>query len=182
MSVSEGAYNAAMAYRMAVQDAGNFIDQQMRQYGWTAPGADGKYSVLNAQNAFDPDRVIQFDQSGAPMVDTAAIAQATMGGQYGTTGLFAQTAQQNAAQEADVMLGERMRGFGRGSGLTRQRERAAETFARERMGNVSNQFLQSILGRYQGLTGQYQNYAAGGAQGAMQSAARRASLASFYNL
>lgn len=182
MSVTESAYNAAIAYRQAVEDAGNFIDQQMRQYGWTAPGADGQYSVLNAQNAFDPDRVIQFDQSGAPMVDTASIAAATRGGQYGTSGLFAQTAQQLVGQAAEARLEESQRGFGRGSGLTQQRKMAAETFAQERMGALSNQFLQNVLGRYQGLTKQFQNVSAGAAQGAAASAARRAGMTSFYNI
>lgn len=181
MSVSEGAYNAALAYRQAVEDAGNFIDAQMRQYGWTAPGADGQYSVLNAQNAFDPDRVIQFDQSGAPQIDAAAIAAGTTGGQYGTTGLFAQTAQQLAGQAAEMRVGEAQRGFGRGSGLARQRQQAAETFAKERMGTLSSQFLQNLLGRYQGLTKQYQGAIVGGTQSAIGSAARQAGMTSLYN-
>jgi hypothetical protein len=96
--------------------------------------------------------------------------------------LFAQTAQQLAGQEANLMLGERQRGFGRGSGLTRQREATAEAFAQERMRALSNQFLQNILGRYQGLTKQFQNVSSGTAQDAATSAARRAGMTSLYNL
>lgn len=181
MSVPESAYNAAMAYRQAVEDAGNFIDQQMRQYGWMAPGADGQYSVLNAQNAFDPERVIQFDSSGAPRIDTGAIAAATAGGQYGTTGLFAKTAQESASQLADIMQGQRQRGFGRGSGLTRGAQEVGQYLAQAQMGGVSQQFLQNLINRYGGLTKQYQGAAAAQAQGAMTGAGRLAGLTSLYN-
>lgn len=181
MSTSENAVMAAMAYRQAVEDAGNFVDQQMRQYGWTAPDASGVYSTMGAQDAFDPDRVIQFDAFGAPVVDAAQVMQSTQRGQYGTTGLFAETAQQAAAQEADIMAGERMRGFGRGSGLSGQRQRFAETTAARQMGTLSSRFLQDLMRQYQGLTRTYQGVAAGAAQGATSAAGRQAQFTSLYN-
>lgn len=182
MSVPESAYGAALAYRQAVEDAGNFIDQQMRQYGWMSPGANGQYSVLNAQNAFDPERVIQFDQSGAPIVDTAGIAAATSGGQYGTTGLFAQAAQRGAAEAADVMLGQRQRGFGRGSGLVRGTQEVSQYGAQQQMGGLSQQFLQNLINRYSGLAKQYQGARVAQTTGATTGAGRLAGMTSLYNL
>jgi hypothetical protein len=171
----------AFAFRQAVEDAGAFVDQQMRSFGWMSPGADGKYSILSSQEAFDPDRVIQFDESGAPRVDAQGLAQAASQGQYGTQGLFAQTAQAGASREADIALGERIRGFGRGSGLSAQRRRTAENLSTENMGQLSSKFLQGLVGQYQRVGGAYQNALAAQAQGAASSAQRLAGYTSFYN-
>ena len=182
MSVSTQAMQGALAYRQAVEDAGNFIDQQMRQYGWTSMGPNGQYSVMNAQDAFDPDRIVQFDTAGSPIVDTASITAATRRGQYGPTGAFAQAAQQGAAEEARALEEGRMRGFGRGSGLTMQSRLASERATQESMGGLSNQFLQSLIAQYQNVGRAYQGTTIGGVQGGIQSAMRRAGMTSLYNI
>lgn len=180
--VSNNAINAALAYRSAVEDYGNFIDNTMRQFGWQTKGADGQYSVLNAQNAFDPDRIVQFDSSGSPYVDAKAVMEATSAGQYGTTGAFAQAAQQGATKEAEAALQGRFSGFGKGSGLVSQQRRLAEESTAGQMSNLSSQLMSGLFSKYSGLGKQYQNVAAGGAQDAAMSASRRALMLSLYNM
>jgi len=163
-AVADNAMRASMAYRGAVEDYGNFVDATMRQYGWTMPDASGKYSVLGAQDAFDPDRVIQFDSAGKPVFgaeDAQRLAAMGASGQYGTTGLFAQTAQAGAAEEAGVQAGVRARGLGARSGLARQAELAAETAALQDIGQVSAGFFGDIMSKYGGLGKLYQDIAAG---------------------
>jgi hypothetical protein len=160
-AVADNAIRASMAYRGAVEDYGNFIDTTMRQYGWTMPDSSGQYSVQGAQDAFDPDRVIQYDTSGKPTFDLERVAAQTSGGQYGTTGLFAETAQESAAQEADVRMAARGRGFGAGSGLSRQAELAAETQAGRAMGQVSAGLFSDIFSRYGNLGRLYGDVATG---------------------
>jgi hypothetical protein len=180
--VGNNAINAALAYRSAVEDYGNFIDNTMRQFGWQTKGTDGGYSTLNAQNAFDPDRIVQFDSTGSPYVDTNAIIQATSEGQYGTTGAFAQAAQQGASQEAQAALQGRMGGFGKGSGLMSQQRQLAEAATKGQMSNLSSQFASGLFSKYANLGKQYQNVAAGQAQDTASSAARRALMSSLYNM
>jgi hypothetical protein len=173
--VADNATRATMAYRGAVEDYGNFIDTTMRQYGWSMPGADGNYSVRNAQNAFDPDQVIQFDSSGKPVFDQEAVLARTRGGQYGTQGLFAQTAQAGAAREAEARLGARSRGLA-GGGLMTQQERLAETMAGEEMGQASATFLSDVMGKYMGLGKRYEDVAVAEAEDARINAAIQAGL------
>ena len=175
------ATQAALAYRGAVEDYGNYIDALMRQYGWNTKGPDGQYSVLNAQNAFDPDRVIQFDSSGAPSINQAQIAQATSGGYYGGTGTLANIAKAGATEEAQAMMQARMQGLDPRSGLAKQARQQAESATQEKMGIASNEFLQNILKTYSDLTKKYQNVSAGTAQDLTSSAARRSGMLSFYN-
>lgn len=163
-AVADNAMRASIAYRDAVEDYGNFVDATMRQYGWTMPDASGEYSVLGAQDAFDPDRVIQFDSAGKPVFgaeDAQRLAAMGASGQYGTTGLFAQTAQAGAAEEAGVQAGVRARGLGARSGLARQAELAAETAALQNIGQVSADFFGGIMSKYGGLGKLYQDIATG---------------------
>ena len=180
--VGNNAINAALAYRSAVEDYGNFIDNTMRQFGWQTKGTDGQYSVLNAQNAFDPDRIVQFDSTGSPYTDTAAVMQAASGGQYGTTGAFAQAAQKGASEEAATLLGGRMHGFGKGSGLMSQQRQLAEATTNAQMSGLSSQLMSGLFSKYAGLGKQYQNVTAGQAQDAASSASRRALMSSLYNM
>lgn len=173
--VANNAMNAALAYRSAVEDYGNFIDSAMRQYGWTMPDASGQYSVQGAQDAFDPERVIQYDTTGKPVFNIEAVAAQTAGGQYGTKGLFAQTAQASASQEAQARAATRGRGL-RG-GLATQQERLAETLAGQQMGQVSAGLFQDIFSRYGGLGKSYQQIAVGEATDATINAANAAASA-----
>jgi hypothetical protein len=170
--VANNAMNAALAYRQAVEEYGNFVDSAMRQYGWTMPDASGQYSVQGAQDAFDPDRVIQYDTSGKPVFNVAETVARTAGGQYGTTGLFAQTAQESAAQEAEARAAARGRGL-RG-GVASQQERLAETLAGRQMGTVSAGLFQDVFARYGGLGKAYQQIAVGEATDAAINAANLA--------
>lgn len=180
--VSNNAISAALAYRTAVEDYGNFIDNTMRQFGWQTKGTDGQYSTLNAQNAFDPDRIVQFDSTGSPFIDSEAVIRATSEGQYGTTGAFAQAAQQGATQEAEAALGGRFSGFGKGSGLMSQQRQLAEQSTKAQMSGLSSQLMSGLFSKYAGLGKQYQNVAAGQAQDTAASAARRALMSSLYNM
>lgn len=181
VDVANSAINAALAYRNAVEDYGNFIDNTMRQYGWQTKGADGQYSTLNAQDAFDPDRIIQFDSSGSPQIDTQAITAATSGGQYGSSGLFAQEAQRGAAEEAGLLTAMQSHGFGRGSGLFAQQRKLAEQQSQARMSGLSSQMLSSLFSKYASLGKTYSNVSAGQVQDSIASAARRAAMSSLYN-
>lgn len=165
--VADNATRATMAYNRAVEDYGNFVDTTMRQYGWTMPDASGQYSITGAQDAFDPNRVIQYDTTGKPIFDQEAILGQTMGGQYGTTGLFAETAQAAASSEAEARMAARGRNLGRGSGLSRQQELASEFAGQESMRNVSTGLFQDILGKYSGLTRAYEEVGIGEATDAL---------------
>lgn len=141
MSVPANALQAGLAYRQAVEDAGNAVDQMMVQYGWQMPGTGGEYSTIAAGDAYDPDKVLQFDDQGK-----AIMTMPTTGGQYGTTGLFAQSAQETAAEEAEARLGARVSGIT--GGLARQRERLSETLGGQRMGALSGQLFAGIGQQY----------------------------------
>jgi hypothetical protein len=92
-----------------------------------------------------------FDDKGMP---SFVNAPSSLGlGQYGTTGMFARTAQEAAGQEAEARLATRVSGI-RG-GLARQREVMAETLGAQRMGEVSSDLMSSILGAYSGVTSDY---------------------------
>ncbi len=179
--VADNAIRASMAYRGAVEDYGNFIDSAMREYGWTMPDATGSYSVQGAQDAFDPDRTIQFDASGRPTGTPGSIAASTSGGQYGTTGLFARTAQESAALEAQEMASMRGRGFGAGSGLGRQVESRLETGAKESIGEVSKSLFGDIFSKYGALGKQYEGVKTAEATDAMINAQNLAMLNAISN-
>jgi hypothetical protein len=159
-AVADNAMRAGLAYRGAVEDYGNFIDSAMREYGWTSRDASGNYSVKGAQDAFDPDQLIQYDAAGRPTFDQAALLERTSGGQYGTTGLFASTAQAGAAAEAQARAGVRGRGI-TGGGLAAQQERLAETMTQSEMGGVSGALFSDIMSRYKGLGKAYEDVRAG---------------------
>jgi hypothetical protein len=148
MSVPSSALQAGLAYRQAVEDAGNAVDQMMMQYGWQMPGAGGQYSTTAAGDAYDPDKVLQFDDQGK-----AIMTMPTAGGQYGTTGLFAQSAQETAAEEAEARLGARVSGIT--GGLARQRERLSETLGAGRMGALSGQLFAGLGQQYGTVRGAY---------------------------
>jgi hypothetical protein len=181
MTVADNAIQATMAYRGAIEDYGNFVDQQMRSFGWQMPGQDGQYSVLNAQNAFDPDSVVQFDAAGNPTFDQASILAQTSGGQYGTTGRFAEATQQGASQEADIRRNMISRGLGRNSGLSRQGQELSEGATGGNLANLSGEFFNSLQGRYGDLAKKYQNVGTGKVSDAQSNAQRLAQLMSFYN-
>lgn len=150
MSVPGNAIQAGLAYRQAVEDAGNAVDQMMMQYGWQTPGAGGQYSSIAAGDAYDPDRVLTFDDKGK-----AIMTMPTVGGQYGTTGLFAESAQETAAEEAEARLAARTTGLT--GGLARQREVLSETLGRQRMGGLSEQLFAGIGQQYGGVGTSYRN-------------------------
>ena len=148
MSVPANAIQGSIAFRQAVEDAGNAVDQMMMQYGWQTPGAGGQYSNIAAGDAYDPDKVLTFDDQGK-----AVMNMPTVGGQYGTTGLFAQSAQETAAEEAQARLG--MRASGITGGLARQREVLSESLGRQRMGALSGQLFAGLGQEYGTVRGSY---------------------------
>lgn len=148
--VGDNAARATMAWRSATEDAGNFIDDLMQQYGWTMPSSDGKYSTMAAGDAFDPNNVMSFGSDGGATVDTARIAQQTAGGQYGGRGLFADIARGGASQEAQAIQEARGRGLMKG-GLARQQRQLAEYTSGQQMSQASADLLKAIMGQYSGV-------------------------------
>jgi hypothetical protein len=181
MTVADNAIQATMAYRGAIEDYGNFVDQQMRSFGWQMPGQDGQYSVLNAQNAFDPDSVVQFDESGNPTFDQASILQQTSGGQYGSTGRFAEATQQGGTQEADINRSIMNRGLGRGSGLGQQAQALSEGATGGNLASLSSELFGGLQGKYGDLAKKYQNVGGAKVSDAQSNAQRLAQLMSLYN-
>lgn len=152
MSVPANAMAASMAFNQAVQDAGDFIDQKFSEYGWQFPTGAGGYSSMAAGDAFDPNLVLTFDDQGKVTQNLPSVAA----GQYGTTGLFAQAAQQAAGGEAETMAATRMAGL-RG-GLARQRQEAAEFAGQQQMGQLSGTLFSAIQGQYGGVGQAYRDY------------------------
>jgi hypothetical protein len=181
MTVADNAIQATMAYRGAIEDYGNFVDQQMRSFGWQMPGQDGQYSVLNAQNAFDPDSVVQFDESGNPTFDQASILRQTSGGQYGSTGRFAEATQQGGTQEADINRTIMNRGLGRGSGLGQQAQALSEGATSGNLAGLSSELFGGLQGKYSDLAKKYQNVGGARVSDAQSNAQRLAQLMSLYN-
>jgi len=181
MTVADNAIQATMAYRGAIEDYGNFVDQQMRSFGWQMPGQDGQYSVLNAQNAFDPDSVVQFDEAGNPTFDQASILRQTSGGQYGSTGRFAEATQQGGTQEADINRSIMGRGLGRGSGLGQQAQALSEGATSGNLAGLSSELFGGLQGKYSDLAKKYQNVGGAKVSDAQSNAQRLAQLMSLYN-
>jgi len=155
MSVVSGATQGAYAFNQALKDSQAFVQQQMQRFGWMMPGAGGQYSTSAAGQAYDPNAVMSKDDQGM------RVSSLPMGvGQYGTTGLFAQTQQGTAAEEAQARLAARMSGLGRGSGLSRQREIQSETAGAERIGDVSAEMFAGLMGSYGGVEQSYEQYLA----------------------
>lgn len=147
--IPDNAARATMAWRGATEDAGNFIDDLMQQYGWTMSGPDGTYSTTTAGDAFDPNNIMRFGSDGGATVDTARIAQQTASGQYGAKGVFADIARGGATQEAEAIQAARGRGLT--GGLARQQRQLAESLTSTQMGGASADLLKAIMGQYAGV-------------------------------
>jgi hypothetical protein len=154
-TVGANSIAAARAWNQSLTDYGNFIDQSMRQYGWTMPNASGQYSVQSAQDAFDPQTMLQFGEDGRPSFDAASLGRMGSVGQYGTTGLFAETTQMGAAREAEARMGAQARGIK--GGLAAQQERLAETLAGRELSEVSRSMFEGISGGFGGIMSSYED-------------------------
>lgn len=147
--IPDNAARATMAWRGATEDAGNFIDSLMQQYGWTTPGADGLYSTTNAADAFDPNNIMSFGEDGTANVDAARVAKLTSGGQYGGKGVFADIAKGGASQEAQAI--QEARGRGLTGGLARQQRQLAETMTGQQMTGASADLIRALMQQYSGV-------------------------------
>jgi hypothetical protein len=148
--VGDNAARATMAWRNATEDAGNFIDTLMQEYGWTTPGADGLYSTTNAADAFDPNNIMSFGEDGTANVDASRVAQLTSGGQYGAKGTFADIARGGASQEAEAIQAARSRGLGTG-GLAKQQRQLSETMTGQQTSAASADLLRTVMQQYGGV-------------------------------
>lgn len=155
-TIADNASAAAMAFRGATEDAGNFIDSLMQQYGWTMAGPDGSYSTIAAGDAFDPNNIMSFGSDGGATVDTARIAQQTAGGQMGGKGVFSDILRTGGAEEAQAMADIRSRGLGRG-GLAAQQQQLAEYTTGQRSSQASADLLKALMGQYSGVGRSYRN-------------------------
>ena len=154
--IQGNATSAAMAFRSATEDAGNFIDNLMYQYGWTMPGPDGSYSTVAAGDAFDPNNIMQFGQDGHATMDMAKIAHQTAGGQMGGKGIFSDIMRGGGAQEAQAISEARGRGIAQG-GLAQQARQLAENLTTQKSGKASEELFNAIYGQYGNVRGAYGN-------------------------
>lgn len=155
MSTPESnATSAAMAFSTATEDAGNYIDQLMSDYGWTMPGADGSYSTWAAGDAFDPNNIMQFNQDGTASYDPNKIM--TSGGKIGGKGIFSDILRGGGAEEAQAYEQARSRGIARG-GLAQQARQLAEDLATQKTGQASGELFNAIFGQYGGVRRAYGN-------------------------
>lgn len=153
-TIESNATNAAMAFRYATEDAGNYIDQVMSDYGWTMPGADGTYSTIAAGDAFDPNNVMQFGQDGKAIFDPTKIK--TSGGQIGGKGIFSDILRGGGAEEAQVIEQARGRGIMQG-GLAQQARQLAEDLATQKTSQASSEMFKAIFGTYGNVGRSYGN-------------------------
>lgn len=170
MSVPANAIQGGLAFNAALGDARNFVNEAFARYGWQMPTATGSYTSAAAGEAFDPNLTLSFDPNTGAMTSKMP-TQAT--GQYGTTGLFAETAQAGASGEADVTSELRSRGIMTG-GLAGQRRQLAETMAGKQMGQVSSELFGGISEAYGNVGQSYLNYLIGKATGEQTGASAKA--------
>lgn len=173
MSVPANAIQGGLAFNAALGDARNFVNETFARYGWQMPTATGSYTSAAAGEAFDPNLTLSFDPNTGAMTSKMP-TQAT--GQYGTTGLFAETAQAGASGEADVTSELRSRGIMTG-GLAGQRRQLAETMASRQMGEVSSELFGGIGGAYSNVGQSYLDYLIGKTTGEQTGASAGAEVA-----
>lgn len=135
--------NAAIAYNDALTEARNTQNALLRQYGFTAPGAGGAYTVEGAQQAFNPASLLN---KTTGEIDTTKLSQLSGGLQVGSSGAIANTMRQGATLEANVASEAAARGLSGeiGGGLMQQRRDLAEAQAAEATSAVKGEFLAGI--------------------------------------
>jgi hypothetical protein len=173
--LTSNAAGAAMAWRSATEDAGNFIDSMMQDYGWTMAGPDGTYSTINAGDAFDPNNIMSFGEGGRANVDASKVAALTSGGKYGGQGVFADIMRSGGSEEASAVSQAMSRGLGTGSGLAKQQRALAEDITSKNAGLASADLFKKLFAQYGGVGKSYSNLyqaqigdAASGAQSGSQ--------------
>ena len=154
----QGAGSAAIAYRNALNQSKDTVNQLFRSYGWSMPGAGGQYSTQTAQQAFNPNTLFNINTG-----QMDADRMKTMAGQlsYGGRGVMADIARGGGAQEAEVAAGLQQAGIGRG-GLAAQRRALVEAQTGKQMMGAKEEFLTGLAGAYAPLGTAFQDV-----QGAM---------------
>lgn len=155
--LGSNAANAALAWRGATEDAGNYIDSMMQEYGWTMAGPDGTYSTINSGDAFDPNNIMSFGEQGQATVDPNRIAELTSGGKYGGQGVFSDIMRSGGSEEASMVSSARQRGLGTQSGIAKQQRALAEDMASKNMGKASSDLFKQLFGQYGGVRRSYSN-------------------------
>ena len=147
---------AAVAYKDAVDAAGRDIKGLFNQYFGNIPEFD-----INA-----------IFSKATGEVDQNALKQLTSNLVAGGKGVFADISRAGATAEADVLAGDRARGFGGDikSGLTAQRRGLAEAITGERTTGAKEQFLGGIGTSIGGLGESWRNLQTGMAEDAMSTA------------
>ena len=168
---------AAIAYQDALNQAKNTQNALLRQYGFTAPGAGGGYSVEGAQAAFDPN--VLFNKATGK-VDEAGLASLVGCLQSGGTGLLANISRAGATGEAEAIAGQRARGFGGdiGGGLMTQARQGAETASAGQMSQAKSEFISSLGGALSPIGGAWQGLQTATAQDEASRLASEAARAS----
>jgi hypothetical protein len=169
IDLTSAAGQAAVAYQDALNQARNTQNALLRQYGFTAPGVGGEYSVEAAQRAFDPN--VLFDKATGG-IDQARLQQLAGGLRMGTSGVFGEIARGGASAEAEAVLASRTAGL-RG-GLAEQRRRLAETQTATQTSQAQQEFLAGLGEAMAPIGGAFQRLQISQAEAKAQEEAARA--------
>ena len=152
VDLTSAAGTAAVAYQDALNQARNTQNALLRQYGFTAPNAQGEYSVEAAQRAFDPN--VLFDKATGG-IDAAKVQQLAGGLQFGTTGVLSDIGRGGASTEAETALASRASGIS--GGLAAQRRALVEAQTAQQTGRAKEEFLSGFAGAMSPIGTAFQN-------------------------
>ena len=170
IDLTSSAASAAVAYQDALNQARNTQNALLRQYGFTAPGVGGEYSVEGAQAAFDPNTLFDKATGG---INQARLQELAGSLRAGSTGLLADISRGGATAEAEAIMGARAAGIGRG-GLAAQRRALAEAQTAGQLGEARGQFLGGLGEAMSPIGGAFQQLQIAEAQAKAQEEAAKA--------
>jgi hypothetical protein len=170
IDLTSSAASAAVAYQDALNQARNTQNALLRQYGFTAPGVGGEYSVEGAQAAFDPNTLFDKATGG---INQARLQELTSSLRTGSTGLLSDITRGGATAEAEAIMGARAAGIGRG-GLAAQRRALAEAQTAGQLGEARGQFLAGLGEAMSPIGGAFQQLQIAEAQAKAQEEAAKA--------
>jgi len=170
IDLTSSAASAAVAYQDALNQARNTQNALLRQYGFTAPGLGGQYSVEGAQQAFDPNTLFDKATGG---IDQAKLQSLAGSLRAGSTGLLSDITRGGAGVEAETIMGTRAAGI-QGGGLAAQRRALAEAQTAGQLTGAKSEFLTGLGGAMQPIGGAFQQLQIAQAQAKAQEEAARA--------
>jgi hypothetical protein len=173
IDLTSSAASAAVAYQDALNQARNTQNALLRQYGFTAPGVGGEYSVEGAQRAFDPN--VLFDKATGG-INQAKLQELAGSLRTGSTGLLSDIQRGGASAEAEAIMASRASGI-QGGGLAAQRRALVEAQTAGQLGQARSEFLAGLGEATAPIGGAFQSLQISEAQARAQQEAARASAA-----